>query len=262
MGSSGIRKIKLADLLYQIHDAPGIERIRFTTSHPRYFTKRLIKAIADLPKLCEYIHLPVQAGNDKVLKEMGRGYTQKKYLEIIRNIKEAMPDVSIATDLIVGFPGETEEEFQDTLRLYEEVEFDNAFTAAYSPRPHTPAAKWETQVADLIKADRLQRLNEHVAHYAEKRNKRFLGRTLEVLVEGPNPKDPLNSSVGRSRHNKLVYFDGQYEELKRQLVHVKIEETRAHSMSGKRVLQTAPQHVQTAPQHAQITPQHTQTVLR
>eukprot|EP00746_Dinoflagellata_sp_MGD_P106292 gnl/MRDRNA2_/MRDRNA2_44378_c0_seq2.p1 gnl/MRDRNA2_/MRDRNA2_44378_c0~~gnl/MRDRNA2_/MRDRNA2_44378_c0_seq2.p1 ORF type:complete len:218 (+),score=31.89 gnl/MRDRNA2_/MRDRNA2_44378_c0_seq2:76-729(+) len=216
---------------------PGVERIRFTTSHPRYFSASLIKAIAELPKLCEYIHLPVQSGNDKVLREMGRGYTQKRYMEIIRNIKDAMPDVSIATDIIVGFPGETEEEFQDTLRLYEQVEFDNAFTAAYSPRPHTRAAEWSNQVADLIKADRLQRLNVVVKHYAEKRNKRMLGRTLEVLVEGPEPKNPLNGCIGRSRHNKLVYFDGAYEELKGLTVQVQITEARSHCLVGKRVQQ-------------------------
>eukprot|EP00747_Dinoflagellata_sp_TGD_P034678 gnl/TRDRNA2_/TRDRNA2_137403_c0_seq1.p1 gnl/TRDRNA2_/TRDRNA2_137403_c0~~gnl/TRDRNA2_/TRDRNA2_137403_c0_seq1.p1 ORF type:complete len:338 (+),score=52.93 gnl/TRDRNA2_/TRDRNA2_137403_c0_seq1:66-1016(+) len=227
----------LTNLLYEIHDAPNIERIRFATSHPRYFSDSLITAIAELPKMCEYIHLPVQSGNDKVLREMQRGYTQERYLQIISKIKKAMPDVSITTDLIVGFPGETEEEFQDTLRLYEKVEFDNAFTAAYSPRPHTPAAKWDNQVADLIKADRLHRLNEMVKYYSNKRNKRFLGRTVEVMVEGPNPKDPENQCMGRNRQNKLVFFDGSYDEFKRQTVMVKINETRHFSLSGKRVVE-------------------------
>ena len=177
--------------------------------------------------MCEYVHLPFQSGDDDVLKEMKRGYTAERYLGIINDIKEMIPDVSLTTDIIVGFPGETEEQFQNTLRLYEEVEFDNAFTAAYSPRPNTPAAEREDQVADLIKADRLNRLNEMVRYYAGKRSKRFMGRELEVLVEGPNPEDPEGGCVGKTRTNRLIFFPGRYEELKRKTIVARVTETRA-----------------------------------
>ena len=228
---SGRRANTLTDLLYEVHDAPGIDRIRFATSHPRYFSKRLIKALAELPKMCEYVHLPFQSGDNEVLRGMKRGYSREKYLDIINNIKTAMTDdVALTTDIIVGFPGETEEQFQNTLKLYEEVQFDNAFTAAYSPRPNTPAAEWDNQVADLIKADRLNRLNEMVRYYAGERSKRFLGRELEVLVDGPNPEDPENECVGKTRHNKLIFFPGRYEDLKRKTVMVKCYETRAFTL--------------------------------
>lgn len=177
--------------------------------------------------MCEYVHLPFQSGDDDVLKEMKRGYTAERYLGIINDIKEMIPDVSLTTDIIVGFPGETEEQFQNTLRLYEEVEFDNAFTAAYSPRPNTPAAEREDQVADLIKADRLNRLNEMVRYYAGKRSERFMGRELEVLVEGPNPEDPEGGCVGKTRTNRLIFFPGRYEELKRKTIVARVTETRA-----------------------------------
>lgn len=229
--ASGRRLHTFAGLLRSVSEVEGIERIRFATSHPRYFTERLIRTCAELPKLCEFFHIPFQAGDDDILREMLRGYTHKRYREIVHNIRRNFPDASISGDAIVGFPGETEEQFQRTMDLVREVGFDRVNTAAYSPRPNTPAADLDNQVADLIKADRLNRLNAVVNEVAEERAQRFKGRTVEVLVEGPNPRDPTQA-MGRTRHNKLCFFPGNGAELKATLVNVKIEEIRAYTLSG------------------------------
>lgn len=231
---SGRRAWTFTDLLYYIHDAPGIERIRFATSHPRYFTERLIRACSELPKLCEFFHIPFQSGDNDILREMARGYTHERYRQIINSIRRYMPDASVSGDVIVGFPGETEEQFQRTVQLVQEVGFDRVNTAAYSPRPGTPAAQRTDQVADLIKADRLNRLNAVVNEIAEERAQRFMGRTLEVLVEGPNPRDP-NQAMGRTEHNKVTFFDGDGESLRGQLVMVEIQEVRAYTLIGRRI---------------------------
>ena len=185
---SGRRRWTFTDLLRHVHDVEGIERIRFATSHPRYFTERLIATLAELPKVCKYFHIPFQSGSNKVLKDMKRGYTHEKFRSIVRKVREYMPDASVSADAIVGFPGETEEEFMETVNLIEELEFDQVNTAAYSPRPNTPAAEWDNQVADLIKADRLQRINRVVQDCAWRRSQRYLGRVERVLVEDVNPK--------------------------------------------------------------------------
>lgn len=195
----------LTDLLYYVHDVPGIERIRFATSHPRYFTERLIRACAELPKVCEHFHIPFQSGDNEVLKRMARGYTQEKYRRIIDTIRRYMPDASISADAIVGFPGETEAQFENTLRLVEDIGFDHLNTAAYSPRPSTPASVWENQLSEEIKSDRLQRLNHLVATKAAQRSQRYLGRIEEVLVEDQNPKNP-NQIMGRTRGNRLTFL--------------------------------------------------------
>eukprot|EP00882_Tetradesmus_deserticola_P007205 GHRQ01007586.1.p1 GENE.GHRQ01007586.1~~GHRQ01007586.1.p1 ORF type:complete len:553 (+),score=200.10 GHRQ01007586.1:187-1845(+) len=231
---SGRRQHTFTDLLRYVHDVPGIERIRFATSHPRYFTDRLVRACAELPKLCEFFHIPFQSGDDNILREMARGYTAARYRSIIDNIRRYMPDASISGDAIVGFPGETEEQYLATERLVREVGFDRVNTAAYSPRPNTPAADWDNQVADLIKADRLNRLNAVVTDVATQRSQRFLGRTLEVLVEGVNPRKS-SQAFGRIRHNKLVYFDGDGEVLRGQLVNVKIDQCNPYSLYGDMV---------------------------
>ncbi|KAI7842407.1 hypothetical protein COHA_004046 [Chlorella ohadii] len=229
---SGRRAWTFTDLLRYVHDVPGIERIRFATSHPRYFTERLIKACSELDKLCEFFHIPFQSGDNDILREMKRGYTHERYREIIYSIRRYMPDASVSGDAIVGFPGETEEQFQRTVALVEEVGFDRVNTAAYSPRPGTPAATWDNQVADLIKSDRLNRLNAVVNRVAEERAQRFAGRDLEVLVEGPNPRDS-SQAVGRTRHNKLCYFPGDGAALKGQLVHVHIDRVHAYTLYGR-----------------------------
>lgn len=220
------------DLLYHVHDVVGIERIRFATSHPRYFTERLIRACAELPKVCEHFHIPFQSGDNDVLKAMARGYTREKYLRIIDTIRRYMPDAAISADAIVGFPGETEEQFENTLRLVETVGFDQLNTAAYSPRPGTPAAVWDNQLSDEVKSDRLQRLNHLVATKAAERSQRYQDRIEDVLVEDQNPKNP-NQVMGRTRSNRLTFFPGDITTLKGQRVAVKITDVRAFSLTGE-----------------------------
>ncbi len=231
---SGRHQHTLTDLLYYVHDVPGIDRIRFATSHPRYFTERLIRACAELPKVCEHFHIPFQSGDNNILKAMARGYTHQKYRRIIDKIRHYLPDAAISADAIVGFPGETEEQFENTLRLVEEIGFDQLNTAAYSPRPGTPAALWENQLSDEVKSDRLQRLNHLVATKAAERSQRYQGRIEEVLVEDQNPKDSTQV-MGRTRGNRLTFFTGDINQLKGQLVKVKITEVRAFSLTGERV---------------------------
>jgi len=222
----------LTDLLYYVHDVPGIERLRFATSHPRYFTERLIKACAELPKVCEHFHIPFQSGDNELLKAMSRGYTQEKYRRIIDTIRRYMPDASISADAIVGFPGETEAQFENTLKLVEDIGFDLLNTAAYSPRPGTPAALWTNQLSEEVKSDRLQRLNHLVNTKAYERSQRYFGRIEEVLVEDQNLKDKTQV-MGRTRGNRLTFFAGDINELKGQLVKVKITEIRAFSLTGE-----------------------------
>ena len=229
---SGRHQHTLTDLLYYVHDVPGVERIRFATSHPRYFTERLIRACKELPKVCEHFHIPFQSGDNDILKAMARGYTQEKYRRIIDTIRDYMPDASISADAIVGFPGETEAQFEHTLKLVEDIEFDQLNTAAYSPRPGTPAALWENQLSEEVKSDRLQRLNHLVSIKAAARSQRYLGRIEEVLVEDQNPKDS-SQVMGRTRGNRLTFFSGDINQLKGQLVQVKITEVRAFSLTGQ-----------------------------
>ncbi len=224
----------LTDLLYYVHDVPGIERIRFATSHPRYFTERLIKACAELPKVCEHFHIPFQSGDNEVLKRMSRGYTHEKYRRIIDTIRRYMPDASISADAIVGFPGETEQQFENTLKLVDDIGFDLLNTAAYSPRPGTPAAIWDEQLSEETKSDRLQRLNHLVGMKAAERSQRYMGRTEEVLVEDQNTKDKTQV-MGRTRGNRLTFFTGDINKLKGKLVQVKITEVRAFSLTGEEI---------------------------
>ncbi|MEG3435734.1 tRNA (N6-isopentenyl adenosine(37)-C2)-methylthiotransferase MiaB [Pannus brasiliensis CCIBt3594] len=221
----------LTDLLYYVHDVEGIDRLRFATSHPRYFTERLIKACQELPKVCEHFHIPFQSGDNEILKAMKRGYTHERYRQIIDNIRELMPDASISADAIVAFPGETEEQFENTLKLVDEIGFDQLNTAAYSPRPGTPAALWDNQVSEEVKSDRLQRLNHLVATKAAERSQRYLGRVEEILVEEVNPKD-ATQVMGRTRGNRLTFFTGNIDELRGKSVKVKITEARPFSLSG------------------------------
>ena len=230
--AEGRHQHTLTDLLYYVHDVPGIERIRFATSHPRYFTERLIRAGAELPKVCEHFHIPFQSGDNQVLKRMSRGYTHEKYRRIINTIRQYMPDAAISADAIVGFPGETEAQFENTLHLVADIGFDLLNTAAYSPRPGTPAAMWSNQLTEEEKSARLARLNHLVALKATERSERYLGRTEEILVEDQNLKDP-NQVMGRTRGNRLTFFAGNIGKLRGQLVQVKIKEVRAFSLTGE-----------------------------
>jgi len=232
--AEGRHKHTFTDLLYFVHDVPGIDRIRFATSHPRYFTERLIKACGELPKVCEHFHIPFQSGDNHILKAMARGYTHEKYRRIIDKIRAIMPDAAITADAIVGFPGETEAQFENTLKLVADIGFDLLNTAAYSPRPGTPAALWENQVSDEVKGDRLQRLNHLVGTKAAERSQRYMGRIEEVLVEDRNQKNE-SQVMGRTRSNRLTFCEGDLEELKGKLVKVKIAEVRAFSLTGDRL---------------------------
>ncbi|MEM7066294.1 MAG: tRNA (N6-isopentenyl adenosine(37)-C2)-methylthiotransferase MiaB [Cyanobacteria bacterium P01_B01_bin.77] len=230
----GRRQNTLTDLLYYVHDVPGIERIRFATSHPRYFTERLIKACAELPKVCEHFHIPFQSGDNDVLKAMSRGYTHEKYRRIIDTVRRYVPDAAVSGDAIVGFPGETEEQFQNTLTLVDDIGFDQLNTAAYSPRPNTPAALWDNQLDEATKSDRLQRLNHLVSIKAAERSQRYTNRVERVMVEDINPKNP-DQVMGRTRTNRLTFCEGNINELKGKIIDVKITEVRAFSLTGERV---------------------------
>ena len=232
----GRRAHTLTDLLHQVHDVRGLLRLRFATSHPRYFSERLIDACARLPKVCEHFHIPFQSGDDAVLKAMGRGYTVERYRRIIDRIREQMPDAAISADVIVGFPGETDAQFRRTLTLIEALGFDQVNTAAYSPRPNTPAALWPDQLEEAVKVERLRELNALVERTAQRRNTRYLGREEEVLVEGANPRDPAQV-MGRTRTNRLTFFpasDGRGGLHQRgDLVRVRIDTVRPFSLGGQ-----------------------------
>lgn len=179
--------------------------------------------------------MPFQAGDDEVLKGMRRGYTYDSYMRIIRKIRAKAPDAAICGDVIVGFPGETEEQFQRTLDLMVEVKFDNLNTFAYSPRPNTEAATWDDeQVPEEVKSDRLQRVQELATRHGLERSKRYLNRVVEVLVEDKNPRNP-NQVMGRTRQGRQVYFDGDFESLKGEFVDVQITEARTWSLMGQLV---------------------------
>jgi tRNA-2-methylthio-N6-dimethylallyladenosine synthase len=201
------RRSSFAELLERIDAVPGIRRIRYTSPHPKDMREDVIRAHADLPALCEHIHLPLQSGSSAVLKRMRRTYTRERYLERVALIREHVPDCALTTDIIVGFPGETDEDFAATLQVAEEVGYDGAFTFIYSPRRETEAATLPDQVPHEVKVERMEQLVEVVQRRAQERAQRFVGRSLEVLIEGPSRTDPARLR-GRSRHNKVVNFDG------------------------------------------------------
>lgn len=227
-------KRTFADLLEYLNaNLPDPEmRIRYVTSHPRYFSDRVIDAVANLDKVCECFHMPFQAGDDKVLQDMRRGYTYGSYMKIINKIRAKAPDAAICGDVIVGFPGETEEAFLKTLELMKEVKFDNLNTFAYSPRPNTEAALWDNQIPEEIKSDRLKRVQVLAAKHGLERSERYVGRTVPVLVEDRNPKNP-NQVMGRTRQGRQAYFDGDLDQLKGKLVNVRITEARTWSLMGE-----------------------------
>jgi len=200
-------KITFAELLAMVDDVEGIDRVRYTSPHPKDMREDVIRAHAELPSLCEHIHLPLQSGSSRVLKAMKRTYNRERYMDRVAMIRDVVPDCAISTDIIVGFPGETDAEFEETLEVVNEVRYDSAFTFIYSPRRGTAAAAFEDQVSPDVKRARMEPLVETVQLHATERAQRFVGRTLEVLVEGPSRTDPLKSR-GRTRHNKTVNFTG------------------------------------------------------
>lgn len=217
-------------MIREVNKVPEIERIRFTTSHPKDLSDELIYAIRDCEKVCEHLHLPFQAGSTRILKMMNRKYTKEDYINLASKIKENIPDITLTTDIIVGFPGETEEDFLDTLDILEKVRFDNAFTFLYSKRTGTPAAKMEQQVPEEVKKDRFQRLLATQNRISKELNDMFLGKVVEVLVEGVS-KTNDEILTGRTRGNKVVNFKGD-STLIGQLVNVKIDTVKTWSLEG------------------------------
>jgi tRNA-2-methylthio-N6-dimethylallyladenosine synthase len=222
--------IDFADLLLELEQVEGLWRIRFTTSHPRDFPDKLIATIARASKVCEHIHLPVQSGSNRTLHRMNRGYTREDYLKLIEKIRTEIPGVAFSTDLMVGFPGETRDDFADTLNLVHQAQYDQAFTFVYNPRRGTPAAGWSDQVPAAEKSARIQELIRVQKEIGLARNRAEEGRVLEVLVEGPSATNP-DLLTGRSRTNKIVVFQGA-PELVGTLVGVEVEEGHLTRLAG------------------------------
>jgi tRNA-2-methylthio-N6-dimethylallyladenosine synthase len=195
------------ELLRACDEVPGIERIRFTSPHPKDFREPVIEAMAQCESVCEHVHLPLQSGSSRILRRMRRTYDRGRYLRLVEKLRAAIPDLALGTDLMVGFPGETEQDFQETLEVVEEVRYDSAFTFIFSPRSGTEAAGMEDQVPDEVKHERLERLVEVVQRVAAERNAERVGRVEEVLVEGPSRTDP-RLLRGRTRRNTTVNFAG------------------------------------------------------
>ncbi|MEN2766372.1 tRNA (N6-isopentenyl adenosine(37)-C2)-methylthiotransferase MiaB [Ornithinibacillus xuwenensis] len=226
---------RLGDLMDDIHKI-DIPRVRFTTSHPRDFDDHLIEVLAKGGNLLDHIHLPVQSGSSEVLKRMNRKYTREDYLELVRKIRKAIPNATLTTDIIVGFPNETDEQFEETMTLVEEVGFEAAYTFIYSPREGTPAAKKKDDVPEEVKKQRLYRLNELVNKQSAASMKTYENKTVKVLVEGESKKDP-NVLAGYTEKNKLVNFKGPKSAIGK-IVDVKITETKTWSLNGEMVENT------------------------
>lgn len=223
-----------AALIRALDEVEGLERIRFMTSHPKDLSDELIACFGDCKKLCHNIHLPVQSGSDEVLRRMNRHYNRQRYMEIVEKLRATCPDLSISTDIIVGFPGETEEDFLDTLSLVREVEYDSAFTFIYSPRVRTPAAKYDEQIPENIKHERFDRLVEEVNRCSAKKNSEYLGKIVTVMVDGPSKND-AGAWSGRTDTFKLVNFTSEEPLTEGQMVSVRITETKTFSLDGKKV---------------------------
>ncbi|NLI80661.1 MAG: tRNA (N6-isopentenyl adenosine(37)-C2)-methylthiotransferase MiaB [Deltaproteobacteria bacterium] len=221
-----------AQLLRRIHAIPGLLRIRFTTSHPKDLTDALIRSLAQLPKLAKHLHLPFQAGSDKVLERMGRGYTAGEYLEKIQNLREACPDIALSADVMVGFPGETDEDFQATLRLMETVRFDTLFSFRYSDRPGTKSSQFPGKVDEDVKAKRLRELQAVQELITLEKQRAEQGKVREVLVEGPSKAASNGQMSGRTMQNRIVNFQGSAG-LRGKTVHVRIVSAFSHSLRGE-----------------------------
>ncbi len=223
--------VNFAQLLHMVNDIKGLERIRFMTSHPKDLSDELINAYKTCDKLCSYFHLPVQSGNDNILKRMNRHYTREDYIRLVKKLREARDDIAISTDIIVGFPGETEKEFEDTLSLVKEICFDSAFTFLYSKRKGTPAESYDEQITEEVKHERFNRLVEEVNRASAKQNAKFVGSLCQVLVEGTS-KSNKAFLTGRSSQNKIVNFAGD-RSLIGKTVTVKIIDANTFSLFGE-----------------------------
>jgi tRNA-2-methylthio-N6-dimethylallyladenosine synthase len=226
-------RIDFADLLRLVDAIDGIDRIRYTSPHPKDVREKLVQAHAELPSVCEHIHLPLQSGSSRVLKAMRRTYDRDRYLKRVEMIRDQVPDCAITTDIIVGFPGETEDDFLETLEVVDEVGYDSAFTFVFSPRRETEAASLPDQVSHPVKQERIGRLVDLVQRRALERSRRFVGTTQQVLVEGPSRTDPSRQR-GRTRHNKTVNFAGLAQA--GDLVDVEITDATSTTLAGEELL--------------------------
>jgi tRNA-2-methylthio-N6-dimethylallyladenosine synthase len=229
-------KSPFVQLLEAVHEIDGLERLRFTSPHPIGFSDDLIGAISLLPKLAEHIHLPMQSGSNRILKAMHRAYTAEKYIDLVHQIRRARKEIAITTDVIVGFPGETEDDYKQTRDLVEEIQFDNAFIFRYSPRRDTSAAEMAEQIDESVKEKRNQDLLQIVNESARRAGERLVGRDVEVLCEGPSKTNPARL-MGRTRTNKIVVFEGN-EKLAGEIVDVRVQQANGFSLYGRPVLPT------------------------
>jgi tRNA-2-methylthio-N6-dimethylallyladenosine synthase len=231
--------IDLAELITYVAAVEGIDRIRFTTSHPVEFSESLIKAYAEVPELVDHLHLPVQSGSDRVLAMMKRGHTTLEYKSIIRKLRAIRPNISISSDFIIGFPGETERDFEDTMNLIQAIEFDTSFSFIYSPRPGTPAAELADTTPENTKKQRLAILQERINQQAQQISRRMVGSVQNVLVTGISKKDP-GQLQGRTENNRVVNFSCTDHALIGQFADISITEALPNSLRG--TLLTASQH--------------------
>jgi len=233
-GKKSVGELSFVELLRKIAEIPGIERIRFTTSHPKDLSEELILAFKEIPQLCEHIHLPFQAGSNKILKMMRRGYTREEYLQKVEQLREVVPEIAITADVIVGFPGEEEEDFEQTLDLIKRVRFDGLFSFKYSPRKGTLASRWPDNVPEPIKAKRLEKLQNLQRKITLEKNKALEGKVLEVLVDGCGERE--GQLRGRSRCNRVVNFMGPLDFIGK-IVWVKIKEGLPNCLRGELILE-------------------------
>jgi len=222
-----------SDLLAEVATIPGLARVRYVTSHPRHFNSRLIDVLARNPKVSRYLHLPFQSGANEILDRMHRRYTREEYLELVAHLRRAVPDINLSTDVIVGFPGETEEHFQQSLDLLQEIRFGQVFAFAFSPRPHTPAARYDDQVEEAAKMDRLHRLFALTEQISSELNQELVGRDLPVLIDGDSRRNP-DHWQGRGEDNRVVNFAKCGREEVGDIVDVRITRAGAHSLVGER----------------------------
>ncbi len=232
--SSSSAPINFPELLRMIADIEGLERIRFTSSHPKDFSDELISLLRELKKLCKHVHLPVQSGSTRILKAMNRKYTREDYLKLIDKIRNAVPEIAITTDIIVGFPGETDEDFEETMTLLSIVRFDGTFSFKFSPRPITPSARMDGQVPYEVKTERIMRLQEFQKNICLEKNRAFIGREEEILVEGESAEGG-GQLMGRTTTNRIVNFYGE-PGLRGKIIKVKIKDATPNSLIGEQLL--------------------------
>ena len=223
---------EFADLLEAVAAIEPLQRVRYITSHPRHFNQRTIDVLASSPKVSRYLHLPFQSGSDRILKRMHRRYTRAEYLELLQRIRQAVPDINLSTDAIVGFPGETEEDFEQTLSVLAGVRFGQVFAFAFSPRPNTPAAHYEEQVDEEVKKSRLHRLFHLTEHISQELNEALVGRVIPVLIDGDSRRDPMHWQ-GRGDDNRVVNFAKTGREAVGDIVDVRIVRAGSHSLFGE-----------------------------